>query len=327
MLILGGAYFLTAFCAYSQESTGRLSVAPVAPAPAASPAAATTPAPTPTQQPVAKAPEPTSNVVDAPLPEIANQPKVITPSQPSSPDGPKGPRDGRWYVGAAGGASLQQFQVNGTATAQSQTPLNVDSNTQLGIVVTGKAGYEFATRDVQMAFGGPVPVRTCMEFDFTYIGYKEKSYLNPTDGPKIGTENSQVSCWVPCLNGIVKFEELPVIPYFGGGIGAGIIYSTGHQIVVTETTSSSGTYSTSVSNASNVSLALQAIVGLEVPITERLDFFIEYKFLALMNVELSYGTTPTNSSLNTKGATQGGSSSTNDFLAQQLVSAGLKWSF
>jgi hypothetical protein len=66
---------------------------------------------------------------------------------------------------------------------------------------------------------------------------------------------------------------------------------------------------------------------LEVPITQKLDFFIEYKFLALMNVELSYGTTPTNSSLNPQGPTQGGSSSTNDFLAQQLVSAGLKWSF
>jgi len=318
-IFLLGLFFLVACPIQAQVNSGRLTVAP--------PTVTNAPSATPTQQPIAKTPEPTSSMVDAPLPEIANQPKVITPSQTTSPDGAKSPRDGRWYVGAAGGASLQQFQVNGTATAQSQTPLNVDSNTQLGIVVTGKAGYEFATREVQMAFGSPVPVRTCMELDFTYIGYKEKSYLNATDGPKIGTENSQVSCWVPCLNGLVKFEELPVIPYFGGGIGAGIIYSTGHQIVVTEPTSSSGTYSTSVSSASNVSVALQAIVGMEVPITERLDFFIEYKFIALMNVELSYGTTPTNSSLNTQGPTQGGSSSTNDFLAQQLLSAGLRWGF
>jgi hypothetical protein len=222
---------------------------------------------------------------------------------------------------------LQQFQINGTATAQSQTPLEVGPNDQLGWVITGKAGYEFAIRDVQMAFGTPIPIRTAMEFDFTYIGYREKAFLNPTDGPKIGTENSQITCWVPCINGIVKFEELPVIPYFGGGIGAGIIYSNNHQIVVTQNTSGSGTYSTSISNASNVSLALQAIVGLEVPITKSLDFFIEYKFLALMNVELAYGSTPTNSSLNPQGPSQGGGSSTNDFLGQQLISAGLKWSF
>jgi hypothetical protein len=252
---------------------------------------------------------------------------VIASGQTQAAEGPKGPRDGHWYVGASAGVTLQQFQINGTATAQSQTPLEVGPNDQLGWVITGKAGYEFAIRDVQMAFGTPIPIRTAMEFDFTYIGYREKAFLNPTDGPKIGTENSQITCWVPCINGIVKFEELPVIPYFGGGIGAGIIYSNNHQIVVTQNTSGSGTYSTSISNASNVSLALQAIVGLEVPITKSLDFFIEYKFLALMNVELAYGSTPTNSSLNPQGPSQGGGSSTNDFLGQQLISAGLKWSF
>ena len=132
MLILGGAYFLTAFCAHSQESTGRLSVAPVATAPAASPAPATTPAPTPAQPPAAKAPEPTSNVVDAPLPEIANQPKVITPSQTSSPDGPKGPRDGRWYAAGGAGAMLQQTISSGTATSIGNSPLNQTDSGNLG---------------------------------------------------------------------------------------------------------------------------------------------------------------------------------------------------
>jgi len=140
MLILGSAYFLTSFCAHSQESTGRLSVAPVAPATAASPALATTPAPTPTQPATAKAPEPTSNVVDAPLPEIANQPKVITPSQTTSPDGPKGPSDGRWYVAGGAGAMVQQFISGGTATIVGTPPLNQTDSGNLGFLCRGQGG-------------------------------------------------------------------------------------------------------------------------------------------------------------------------------------------
>ena len=320
MLILGSAYFLTAFCAHSQESTGRLSVAPVAPAPAASPAAATTPAPTPTQQPVAKAPEPTSNVVDAPLPEIANQPKVITPSQSSTPDGPKGPRDGHWYIGASAGSSLQQFQSEGSVTAIGYPALEVNSNPRIGLVVSGKVGYEFATRDVQLAFGGPIPMKTALEFDMTYFAYRLKQPVTATGGGNVlGYENGQMSGWVPCLNGLIKFEELPVVPYFGGGIGAGILNCNSHVLNYDQ---SGVQVVTADTNATNTVLALQAIVGLETHLTEQLRIFVEYKFLGLMDVQFAYGN---NSAVTNPGS--GGSNSSNNYLAQQIVQAGLKWDF
>ena len=324
MLISGGAYFLTAFCAHSQESTGRLSVAPVAPAPAASPAPATTPAPTPTQQPVAKAPEPTSNVVDAPLPEIANQPKVITPSQTTGSDGPKGPRDGRWYIGGAGGAMLQQTVEAGTATAIGQQPLNQEDSGRLGTYIAGRIGYDFAVRDVQLAFGGPTPMRTAMELEFNYLGAYEKMPLYPNSGPKVGTETFNLNAYSVLLNGLVKFEDLPITPYFGGGVGCSVLYSTNHKMEVSGLVNGQDvTYSTTTGSANNVCLALQAIVGFERQIYDNLSIFVEYRFLAYMDVQFAYGSASTpNNSVNT-----GGSNSSNDFLANQIISSGLKWSF
>jgi opacity protein-like surface antigen len=315
MLILGSAYFLTAFCAHSQESTGRLSVAPVAPAPSASLAPTTTPAPTPTQQPVAKAPEPTSNVVDAPLPEIANQPKVITPSQSSTPDGPKGPRDGRWYVAGGAGAMLQQTISNGTATSVGNPPLDQTDSGNLGFYAEGKVGYDFAVRDVQLAFGGPTPMRTAMELEFGYLGSYEKIPLQ-NGGTAAGTETYNLSAYSAMLNGLIKFEDLPVTPYFGGGVGAAVLYSYNHKI-----TDTSGEDITTINNANNVCLTLQAIVGLERNLYENLSFYVEYKFLAYMDVNFSYG------SESSADGIPGGSNSSNNFMANQIISSGLKWSF
>jgi opacity protein-like surface antigen len=314
IIILGSTYFLTAFCAHSHESTGRLSVAPVGPSPAASPAAATTPAPTPTQQPVAKAPEPTSNVVDAPLPEIANQPKVITPSQTSSPDGPTGPRDGHWYVAGGAGAMLQQTISSGTATSIGNPPLDQTDSGNLGFYAEGKVGYDFAVRDVQLAFGGPTPMRTAMELEFGYLGSYEKIPLQ-NGTVAAGTESYNLSAYSAMLNGLIKFEDLPVTPYFGGGVGAAVLYSYNHKI-----TDTSGENITTISNANNVCLALQAIVGLERNIYENLSFYVEYKFLAYMDVQFSYGNESSVSE-------PGGSNSSNNFMANQIISSGLKWSF
>ena len=324
MLILGGVYFLTAFCAHSQESTGRLSVAPVATAPAASPAPATTPASAPAQPPAAKAPEPTSNVVDAPLPEIANQPKVITPSQTTGPDGPKGPRDGRWYIGGAGGAMLQQTVEAGTVTAIGQQPLNQEDSGRLGTYIAGRIGYDFAIREVQLAFGGPTPMRTAMELEFNYLGAYEKMPLYPNSGPKVGTETFNLNAYSVLLNGLVKFEDLPITPYFGGGVGCSVLYSTNHKMEVSGLVNGQDvTYSTTTGSANNVCLALQAIVGFERQIYDNLSIFVEYRFLAYMDVQFAYGSASTpNNSVNT-----GGSNSSNDFLANQIISSGLKWSF
>ena len=327
LIILGGAYFLTAFCAHSQESTGRLSVAPVAPAPAASPAPATTPAPTPGPEAAPKVAEPTSSVVDAPLPEIANQPKVIAPSQTSSPDGPKGPRDGRWYVSAGAGAMLQQTISEGTATAIGQFPLNQTDSGNLGFYAAGKVGYDFAVRDVQLAFGSPTPMRTAMELEFNYLGSYEKIPLqNGTTGA--GTETYNLSAYSVILNGLVKFEDLPITPYFGGGVGATSMYSYNHKMKVNDPTTSAN-YETAVSNANNISLVLQAIVGFERNIYENLDFYVEYKFMAYMDVQFSYGneTTWTEGTAPAGQSAAGGSNSSNNFMAQQIVSSGLKWSF
>ena len=310
--ILGGVYFLTAFCAHSQESTGRLSVAPVATAPAASPAPATTPALASEGAP--KVAEPTSNVVDAPLPEIANQPKVITPSQASSSEGPKGPRDGRWYAAGGAGAMLQQTISSGTATSVGNPPLDQTDSGNLGFYAEGKVGYDFAVRDVQLAFGGPTPMRTAMELEFGYLGSYEKIPLQ-NGTVAAGTESYNLSAYSAMLNGLIKFEDLPVTPYFGGGVGAAVLYSYNHKI-----TNTSGEDITTINNANNVCLALQAIVGLERNLYENLSFYVEYKFLAYMDVQFSYG--------NESSVDQpGGSNSSNNFMANQIISSGLKWSF
>jgi opacity protein-like surface antigen len=313
-----GLIFLLACPTQAQEGSGRLSVAPSS--------VTNVPSATPTQPPAAKAPEPTSNVVDAPLPEIANQPKVITPSQISGTDGPKGPRDGHWYASAFGGAMVEQFQVNATSTAIGQTPLDQGPSSNLGSYVGFKVGYDFAVRDVQLAFGGPTPMRTSMELEGSYLGTYEKIplYNVSSGGPTVGYETYNLNAYNVMLNGLVKFEDLPVTPYFGGGVGVVFMTALNHKMAVDGVVNGTQiNYSTTSSTGNNTSLALQAIVGLEREIYDNLTLFVEYKFLAWLDVRLGYGSEPTLSS----PPTPGGSNSQNDFTAQQLLSAGVKYSF
>jgi len=326
-LVFFTAICLWAFSTHAQDSPGRLRVAQSSIATATNSIATSNAQPAPTVSPATNNPTTVtnastdgSNLTDAPLPEIANQPKIIAPGQPQAAEGLKGPRDGHWYVGASAGASLQQFQSSGTVTAVGYPSLEADSNSRIGLVMSGKVGYEFSTRDVQLAFGGPVPMRTALEFDMTYFAYRLKQPVTATGGGNVlGYENGQMSGWVPCLNGLIKFEELPVVPYFGGGIGAGILNCNSHVLNYDQ---SGVQVVTADTNATNTVLALQAIVGLERHLTEQLRIFVEYKFLGLMDVQFAYGN---NSAVTNPG--NGGSNSSNNYLAQQIVEAGLKWDF
>jgi opacity protein-like surface antigen len=316
--LLAGANFTAA-----QETSGRLSVAsmtntnpasatsqasPPNSPPQASPTAPSTPVSTSTNTPFV------SNVTDAPLPEVANQPKVITSTQTSGPESPKGPRDGRWYVAGGAGAMLQQTISQGTATSVGNPPLDQTDSGNLGFYAEGKVGYDFAIRDVQLAFGNPTPMRTAMELEFNYLGSYEKIPLE-NGSVAAGTETYNLSAYSVMLNGLIKFEDLPITPYFGGGVGAAVLYSNDHKI-----TNTAGEDVTTVSSANNVCLALQAIVGIERNIYENLSFYVEYKFLAYMDVQFAYGD---ESSVNQPG----GSNSSNNFMAQQIVASGLKWGF
>ena len=312
---------------FSQEAPARLSVATPSPAAQATnqPASTGSAPATNSQQPTTNVSPEASNLTDAPLPEVANQPKVITPNQTQAAEGPKGPRDGHWYVAGGAGAMVQQFISGGTATIVGTPPLNQTDSGNLGFYAAGKVGYDFAVREVQLAFGGPTPMRTAMELEFGYLGSYEKIPLqNGTTG--VGTETYNLSAYSVMLNGLVKFEDLPVTPYFGGGVGAATLYSYNHKITVDGYTGANASYNatTSVNNANNVCLALQAIVGLERRLYEGLSMYLEYKFLAYMDVQFSYGNTGWNPS---EPDVSPGSNNSNNFLAQQIVSAGLKWSF
>jgi len=314
---------------FSQEAPARLSVATPSPAAQATnqPASTGSAPATNSQQPTTNVSPEASNLTDAPLPEVANQPKVITPNQTQAAEGPKGPRDGHWYVAGGAGAMVQQFISGGTATIVGTPPLNQTDSGNLGFYAAGKVGYDFAVRDVQLAFGGPTPMRTAMELEFGYLGSYEKIPLqNGTTG--VGTETYNLSAYSVMLNGLVKFEDLPVTPYFGGGVGAATLYSYNHKITVDGYNGANGSLlnnaTTSINNANNVCLALQAIVGMERRLYEGLSMYLEYKFLAYMDVQFSYGNTAWNTAFPTVAP---GSNSSNNFMAQQIVSAGLKWSF
>ena len=220
---------------------------------------------------------------------------------------------------------VQQIVEGGTVTAIGQQPLDQEDSGQLGTYIAAKAGYDFAIRDVQLAFGGPTPMRTAMELEFNYLGsYEKMGVTGANGGAKVGTETFNLNAYSVLLNGLVKFEDLPITPYFGGGVGAGVLYATNHRLTVNGTVSGENVaYSTSAGTANNVCLALQAIVGFERNIYQNLNFFVEYRFLAYMDVQFAFGNSQTpNGSVN-----QGGSNSSNDFLANQIISSGLKWSF
>jgi len=325
--LLGSVNFASA-----QETSGRLSLASMTNTTPASPTSQSNPPSSPPQgSPSNPVPISTnnpfvSNVTDAPLPEIANQPKVITPTQTSGPEGPKGPRDGHWYASIGGGAMVEQFQVNATSTAVGQQPLDQGPSGNLGSYAEFKVGYDFAVRDVQLAFGGPTPMRTSMELEGSYLGTYENIplYNVSTGSPTVGHETYSLNAYNLILNGLVKFEDLPVTPYFGGGVGVVFMTALNHKMTVDgQVNGTPTTYSTSVSTGNNTSLALQAIVGLERQIYDNLTLFVEYKFLAWLDVKFAYGSEPTL----TSPPTPGGSNSQNDFTAQQLLSAGVKYSF
>ena len=169
-------------------------------------------------------------------------------------------------------------------------------------------------------------MRTAMELEFGYLGSYEKIPLQ-NGGQGVGTETYNLSAYAVMLNGLIKFEDLPVTPYFGGGVGAAVLYSNNHKITVDGYTGNNAVNyntTTSINNANNVCLALQAIVGLERNIYENLSVFIEYKFLAYMDVNFAYGNTGWNT---TTRSIPPGSNSSNYFMANQIISSGLKWSF
>jgi len=321
--------------AIAQETSGRLSVAsmtnpaPVAPTSQTNPPSA--PSPTSSPTPATSVSNSTnnsfvSNVTDAPLPEVANQPKLVTPTQTSGSQGPKGPRDGHWYASIGGGAMVEQFQVNATSTAVGQQPLDQGPSGNLGSYAEFKVGYDFAVRDVQLAFGGPTPMRTSMELEGSYLGTYENIplYNVSTGGPTVGHETYNLNAYNLILNGLVKFEDLPVTPYFGGGVGVVFMTALNHKMTVDGQINGTPTaYSTSVSTGNNTSLALQAIVGMERQIYDNMTLFVEYKFLAWLDVKFAYGSEQTT----INPPVQGGSNSQNDFTAQQLLSAGVKYSF
>ena len=219
---------------------------------------------------------------------------------------------------------VQQFVENGTVTAVGQQPLNEEDSGRIGSYIAGRVGYDFAVRDVQLAFGGPTPMRTAMELEFNYLGAYEKMSVYPNAQAPVGTETFNLNAYTVLLNGLIKFEELPVAPYFGGGVGCAVLYAQNHKLTVNGMVNGQNVdYTTAVANANNVCLALQAIVGIERQLYQNLSMFIEYRFLAYMDVNFNFGSQSTpNGSVG-----QGGSSSSNDFLANQIVSAGLKWSF
>jgi opacity protein-like surface antigen len=221
---------------------------------------------------------------------------------------------------------VEQFQVNATSTAVGQQPLDQGPSGNLGSYAEFKVGYDFAVRDVQLAFGGPTPMRTSMELEGSYLGTYENIplYNVSTGSPTVGHETYNLNAYNVILNGLVKFEDLPVTPYFGGGVGVVFMTALNHKITVDgQVNGTPTTYSTSVSTGNNTSLALQAIVGLERQIYDNLTLFVEYKFLAWLDVKFAYGSEPTL----TSPPTPGGSNSQNDFTAQQLLSAGVKYSF
>jgi opacity protein-like surface antigen len=221
---------------------------------------------------------------------------------------------------------VEQFQVNATSTAVGQQPLDQGPSGQLGSYAGFKVGYDFAVRDVQLAFGGPTPIRTAMELEGSYLGSYEKIplYNVSSGGPTIGYETYNLNAYSVMLNGLIKFEDLPVTPYFGGGVGVVFMTALNHKMDVNGVVAgTSTTYTTATGSGQNTSLALQAIVGLERKVYENLTLFIEYKFLAFLDVKFAYGDEPTTSI----PPVAGGSNSQNDFMANQILSAGAKWSF
>jgi opacity protein-like surface antigen len=221
---------------------------------------------------------------------------------------------------------VQQIISSGTATVVGTPPLTQTDSGNLGFYAEGKVGYDFAVRDVQLAFGGPTPMRTAMELEFGYLGSYEKIPLQ-NGGQGVGTESYNLSAYAVMLNGLIKFEDLPVTPYFGGGVGAAVLYSYNHKITVDGYTGDNAlryNTTTSINNANNVCLALQAILGLERKIYDGLSIYIEYKFLAYMDVNFAYGNTGWNT---TTPNIAPGSNSSNNFMANQIISSGLKWSF
>jgi opacity protein-like surface antigen len=165
-----------------------------------------------------------------------------------------------------------------------------------------------------------------MELEGSYLGAYEKIplYNVSTGGPTVGYETYNLNAYSAILNGLIKFEDLPVTPYFGGGVGVVFMTALNHKMDVNGVIAGASTaYSTAISSGQNTSLALQALVGLEKRIYENLFIFVEYKFLAFLDVKFAYGNEPTTSI----PPVQGGSNSQNDFTANQLLSAGVKWSF
>lgn len=102
------------------------------------------------------------------------------------------------------------------------------------------------------------------------------------DGISAGSGAGDVDAWTMIINGFYDFEtDSGWTPYIGAGAGVALVDFSG----VTPVNSANGT--TSINDSADPNLALQAIVGLGIPIAENLELTTQYNFLAVPEVEVN----------------------------------------
>ena len=148
-----------------------------------------------------------------------------------------------------------------------------------------------------------------------YLGSSSKQSYPETDDYVSNNFRARYNDAALMTNGIVRFKTGTLLtPYLGIGIGAEYLSNTGVEVYAPMIPAKAG-----LSGDSSVVFATQFLAGVDVSIAKGWSVFTEYKYLAALAPNF-----------NNVGDVAGGDYTAKfepSFIGQQLITAGIKYSF
>jgi opacity protein-like surface antigen len=223
--------------------------------------------------------------------------------------------DAGFYVAAYGGANFAQHY--GSQKIAENSPgfprdfTHGNGTDSIGAVGGAKFGYNFDSYEIS----GNFRLQPAVEIEAFYLGSYSKQNYPETDDYLANNFRARYHDAALMTNGIVRFKTGTLMtPYLGIGIGAEYLSNTGVEVYAPDVPAKAG-----LSGDSSVVFATQFLAGCDISIAKGWSVFTEYKYLAALAPNF-----------NNVGAVAGGPYTAKfepSFIGQQLITAGIKYSF
>ncbi|MCE0498519.1 MAG: outer membrane beta-barrel protein [Methylacidiphilales bacterium] len=221
-----------------------------------------------------------------------------------------------WYIGVFGGASFSQDYYGASSNFPSAVA-NTNISNDIGGLGGLKIGYKFDSFDL----GGGFAIEPAVELEGAYI-----DATTPSSRSQNISMTGDLNSVAFGANGLVRFKTgTPFTPYVGLGIGGQWLQLS--KVNFTSTTTIvprvdpppvTTTSQASAGNQSDLDFTFQGIVGFDYEVAHNWAIFTEYNYLVAVAPSFTFTNV---------GGTGNSYTYKDDLLGQNLITAGVRYSF